>query len=364
MKIVFRVDASVDIGSGHVMRCLTLADELKKRGANTLFVTRAHPGNMADVIRSREHNIKMLPAATIQYVPVTNDVAHALWLGVSWTQDAEETFKLLVGEDVDWLIVDSYALDARWHQRLRSVTRRIMVIDDMSDRKLDCDLLLDQTHGRSESVYCDCVPKYCQKLLGARYALLRPEFSEARRLALKRRENYIGIRKVLVSMGGTDPANVTGLVLEGLAEVNWNYPPQIDVVLGSYAPHIEAIKLKAKQYRLPITISINVENMVDRMLEADLAVGAGGSTSWERCCLGLPTLMIIIADNQKEIVRQLEASCAILNLGDSNELESEDIKKETEKLLGDDLMWLGMSRKAAMICDGHGASKVANQILG
>jgi len=194
--------------------------------------------------------------------------------------------------------------------------------------------------------------------------LLRPEFSQFREAALKRREEFRGVRKILVSMGGSDPANVTGLVLDGLAEVEWSFLPQIEVILGNCSPHINEIRLKAKNNRLPIKVSINVSNMVERMLEADLAIGAGGSTSWERCCLGLPTIMITIAENQKEIVRQLELSGAVVNLGESQDLVPLDIKNEIDRFLKDPHAWIALSQNAAAICDGLGAPKVANIIMG
>ncbi len=357
-RIIFRVDASIDIGTGHVMRCLTLADELKSQGTAIKFITRVHLGNMADAITKRGYELCLLPLAADTYQVRPDDVGHASWLGVSWQQDAEES-RLAIGDSVlDWLIVDHYAIDARWHKQLRAKVDQIIIIDDLADRPLDCDLLLDQTYGRQEDDYRQLVPSNCQMLLGSRYALLRPEFSELRPKAIEKRQAFSGIKRILVSMGGMDPDNVTTTVLEGLSRVGWKHKPVIDVVLGGKAPYLQQVVTMAKKSTLEILVSTDVPDMADRMLVADLAIGAGGATSWERCCVGLPSLTTVISENQLEIVKQLQNQGSILSLGLSERLTSDKVKAAVSKTLLSTDIWVEMSSKGFDVSDGKGVYRV------
>lgn len=278
MQAVFRVDASISIGTGHVMRCLTLADELKTLGASTVFIIREHPGHLSALIRKRGYGAALLPVPDPDFKPVRNDVAHAKWLGVSWQQDAKETLQIIGDSKPDLLIVDHYALDARWHKELRQHVKKIFVIDDLADRPIDCDILLDQTYGRQVTDYQFCVPNDCRMLLGTRYALLSPDFSRLRTKAMERRKRFNGIQRILVAMGGYDSGNVTFIALKGLAEVNWSLLPQIDVVLGGDAPHLQSLRQYTAYQSLNVNISTDVTDMAERMLLADLAIGAGGTT--------------------------------------------------------------------------------------
>ena len=193
MKIAFRVDASIEIGTGHVMRCLTLADALKEQGAECHFICREHLGHLNALIIERGHIVYPLPYIEqykqSEHNNKAEELAHSSWLGVTQAEDFAACSLLLKSLQPEWLIVDHYAIDERWHKELRPYCQKIMVIDDLADRKHDCDLLLDQTFGRNSDDYQSFVPEYCQVLCGAEYALLRPEFAEWRAYSLKRREN-------------------------------------------------------------------------------------------------------------------------------------------------------------------------------
>ncbi len=181
MKIVFRVDASLQIGSGHIMRCLTLADELVRRGADIIFVCRERLGNLINLIEAKRYQVIRLPQAQVEYIATTDDLYHAEWLGVSWEQDASDTIAVLGDEKPEWLVIDHYAIDRRWEQKLRPHVGKIMVIDDLADRPHDCDLILDQNlYQEMDKRYVNNVPESCQKLFGPKFALLRPEFAAAR----------------------------------------------------------------------------------------------------------------------------------------------------------------------------------------
>ena len=207
MNIIFRTDASLDIGTGHFMRCLTLADALRERGAECRFVCREHAGNLLDVIRQRGFEAYGLPLGDA--VTAKSDVSdnllplHAAWLGADWASDAEQTLAAIGDTKFDWLIVDHYALDARWEHRLRCSCHRLMVIDDLADRVHDCDLLLDQNLGRTAADYKERVPATCTVLAGAQYALLRPEFAALRAYSLERRA-HPKLKRLLITMGGVE----------------------------------------------------------------------------------------------------------------------------------------------------------------
>src|SRR3990172_186361 len=274
--IIIRVDSSYHFGTGHVMRCLSLAYELSRLGAVIQFVCRELDGNLIDVI-------------THQGYPV-----HRLEKHIEDQQiDAVEAIKILKKlpkENIDWLIVDHYALGEDWEVKLRPYVGKIMVIDDLANRKHQCDVLMDQTFGRQKEDYLPLVPQHCHLLLGAKYALLRSEFSQLRQQALLWRQHQSQPKNVLVSFGGADPENVTGKVIEAIQKKDLGL--QFDIIVGSHIKHYQALI----QQRYPdfIRIHHNIKNMADYMLRADIAIGAGGAISWERCCLGLPTLLIVI----------------------------------------------------------------------
>ena len=204
MRVVFRTDASLNIGTGHVIRCLTLAESLKKRGASCQFVCREIPGNLIDQIRRRGFEVHALPA---EYFVDTDQLQagktgskkspHVTWLGIDWAVDAAQTKERVGGTLVDWIIVDHYALGERWEQKLRSICHKLMVIDDLGNRTHDCDVLLDQNWFGKEtnSRYEGLTPANCKTLLGPRFALLNPEYAQLREL-MPPRDGIV--RRVLV----------------------------------------------------------------------------------------------------------------------------------------------------------------------
>ncbi len=297
MNIVFRTDASLQIGTGHVMRCLTLADELRQRGAVVSFVCREHPGNLIGLIEGKGYSVKRLPQPTSEYFVTSEDVAHAAWLGVPWQQDATETLAALGGTQLGWLIVDHYALDRRWEQTLRPSVGKIMVIDDLADRPHDCDLLLDQNlYQNMATRYDELVPASCAKLLGPKYALLRPEFAQARK-NLRQRDGQI--RRILVFFGGVDPTNETAKAIYALVSIA-DRPFTVDVVVGGGNPHKQQIENLCAGHE-GFHYHCQVDNMAELMAAADLAIGAGGTATWERCAMGLTAIVTALATNQQEL---------------------------------------------------------------
>ncbi len=362
MKVIFRTDASLDIGTGHVMRCLTLAQALREQGVTCRFVCREHAGNLLDLIRQRGFEVQALPMQDLSE-QMANDktlLAHASWLGTDWQTDAEQTKAVLADDVFDWMVIDHYALDARWERQLKSSYRKLMVIDDIADRPHDCDLLLDQNLGRTSQDYAGFVSKDCQVLFGPQYALLRPEFSELRQYSLARRASP-SLKHLLISMGGVDKDNATGQILIALKDCSLPVDLRITVVMGLHAPWLEQVRHQAKELSIPTEVLVGVENIAKLMADSDLAIGAAGSTSWERCCLGLPTLLVVLANNQIEGAEALVKTCSALLLGTIDDIATSLIlslkRVQAEGVL------LNMQKACANLNDGAGTISVVNLMV-
>lgn len=302
-KIAIRTDASITIGAGHVMRCLTLAEELRQAGAEVCFMCRRGRGDMLDIIH--DHGFPSV----------------ALETEADWHCDAEQTLSALTNQHrIDWLVVDHYQLDRRWESLLRPTTRNILVIDDLADRPHDCDALLDQNYYKNaKKRYSSLVPSHCRLFLGPEFTLLREEFRIAAR-NLRPRDGHV--RRLLVTFGATDPTDETGKVLSALRALD---SPSIstDVVVGATNPR--RADIKALCTTMPrVRFHVQTNRMAALMNEADLAIGASGATTWERCILGLPTLTVTTADNQKQTASDLAAAGAIWLMGQANDLAAHD----------------------------------------
>ena len=360
MHVAFRADASLQIGTGHVLRCLTLADALRERGAWCSFVCRPHQGHLLALITQRGHQALALPELQESTQPNRNGTAHANWLGTDWSTDAQDTQKVLNAhldsQTVDWLVVDHYALDARWEEALRAQAKRIMVIDDLADRPHACDLLLDQTFGRQSADYIPLAPEGCALLCGSQYALLRPEFTALREYSLERRAQPV-LKELLIAMGGVDKDNVTGAVLHALQSCSLPADCRLTVVMGQTAPWLKDVQDLACAMPRPTRVLVGVGNMGQLMADSDLAIGAAGATSWERCCLGLPSIILVVADNQLKVAKGLEeAGAAVLCMSDQG------LTKQLACLLGtlcaDKKKIALLSVAASGIADGAGTDAV------
>lgn len=352
---VFRTDASRTIGTGHVMRCLTLADALRGAGASCRFVCRELDGHLIDAIRARGHAVTALPVPPEAFAPpAASAPAHASWLGAPWEQDAADVVSALRGERPDWLVVDHYALDSRWEGALRPHCGRLFVIDDLADRPHDCDLLLDQNLGRTALDYAERVPKGCSVLAGSAFALLRPAFAAARADSLRRRRAG-GVRQLLVALGGVDQDNVTGDILAALGQAPLPAGCRIVVAMGEQAPWIAQVRATAAQLPLEIQVVVGTQAMADLMAASDLAIGAAGTMAWERCCLGLPTLTVVIADNQRAGAQALAAAgaCMLLPLP----VAAGTLAEALARALAPGMLQ-SMQHAAAAVTDGGGAKRV------
>jgi len=361
VTVVFRVDASLLIGTGHIMRCLTLAESLKERGETVEFICRLHEGNLIELIKQSGFKVHQLHQGTsvTQIVKELQSLSSIgreelygmQWLGSTQQQDAEQCQLILEEIKPDWLIVDHYSIDHVWQTLLKGSYKQLMVIDDLANRRHICDLLLDQTYGRNKRDYADFLPYQSEILLGADYALLRLEFAQWREYSLKRRIEPT-LKNLLITMGGVDLENITGQVLDAIKVCDLPREVEITVVLGGTAPHIKAIQKQAKQMSYKTQVKINAGNMAELMAKADLAIGAAGATTWERCCMGLPSIQIVLAENQRLIAELIHKAGAALciNRDDMGKL-CKTVIKATEQ-------FKSLTEHSKNVCDGTGIIQV------
>ena len=354
-NIAIRVDASVKMGSGHVMRALTLAQSLRGNGWTCFFFCRLHVGHLVDLIEANGFKVHRLPAIQNAKQFANEKLHHAEWLGVSQEQDAKDCIERL-SEPLSWLIVDHYGLDSRWERYLRPYTGKVMVIDDLADRVHDCDILLDQNlYSNSAARYWDLIPNSCISLLGPTYALLREEFALERH-----RLNPRGgkMERLLIFFGATDPMALVLKAVEAVAALGkegvW-----VDVIAGTLNAQKEEISKKCSEYGFHYFEQVS--NIASLMAKADVAIGAGGTTVWERCCLGLPSIVSSVAKNQEEGVRfQAEAGLIF-------HCEPDDYFEATLRSLLTQLHYsperlFEMGNRGLEIVDGNGSSRVVDAL--
>lgn len=356
MRIAFRADAAPHIGLGHVARCLTLADAMAAAGAETRFVCRAPAPSTTAWLEGKGHKVAALPApapgdpAEAEEPAGTGD--HRSWLGVSWTRDARETKAALGDAPYDLLVADHYGIDARWEKEVAPRARRLLVIDDMADRPHICDCLLDQNlRDDGADPYKAWIPAASLRLMGPRYALLRPEF---RRLRPAGRRACRKPGRILVCLGGSDPTHECGKILEGLATLR-RPDLHVTVVAGALNRHYEALEAFRRSFA-GFELHRHTDAMADLMAASDLAIGAGGSSTWERCCLGLPTLAVVLADNQEQPARAVAALGAQITLGRSTALKPADYARAVDGLTENALQH--MSDAGMDLVDGDGCGRV------
>lgn len=332
------------------MRCRTLAAALIKRGARVRFITRDHPGHLGDFLQCVGMQVELLP----QSGHGADREGYAAWLGVSQQEDAKQTIAAMQGTKCDVLVVDHYALDSVWESLLRPHTSEIMVIDDLANRSHNCEILLDQNYSSSGAErYTPWVPSDCQLLLGPRYSLMRSEFSQARESAALRQEDT---KRVLIYLGGSDPSNVTGLAFKALCAPRLEHLA-VDVVVGpNFSHRPELMHLANGRSRTQVHGSL--PHLADLMAHADIAIGAGGATTWERLYMGLPSIVVSIAENQEPACEALAADGFIHYLGDAQTLTVTAVEDAMVKMLTGADAWKSRQRAGAALVDGLGAERV------
>ena len=348
MRVAFRVDSSFEIGSGHHMRCLALAGLLKSEGVECIFIGRPLLGNLL-------HHLGGL--YKYEYLPLRDNCSDQIPNVIS---DAVDTGNVLSQLVVDWLIVDHYGLDFRWEQLIRVKVAKLMVIDDLANRPHVCDLLLDQNVQRKKTDYKKLVPQDTIVLAGPEFALLRSEFQKFRDVSLNRRFNP-DLKKILISMGGIDKNNVVKDMLFAVNECNLPSSIFVTIVLGIKAPWEAEVRQLSSKLRFKTKIFANVQNMAELMTDSDLVIGAFGISALERCCLGLPSINMVLAENQKPGALALSAAGAALVI------ESPSCLKDVlnSKLESDSMATFlcNMTKSAMNIADGLGGGRVVKHLL-
>ena len=357
MKLLFRCDASVMIGTGHLMRCLSIANTAKLLGWKICFVIRDPSEKIIDQISCAGHKICKIETTNHIQKKSPSTLQHGDWLPVSQNQDAQETIDLIKDFNPAWVIVDHYALDSEWHSTIKRQGVNILVIDDLGDRNVSCDLLLDQNLGASPEKYFGKVPSHCKLLLGPDYGLLRSEFREWREKSIKGRLGR-NMKYILITMGGVDAQNYTLRVLREIANSKRVKDFVFIVVIGELYPHKNSLYEFIETSRVKINVLSNVRNMAELMSKSDLCIGAAGVTSLERCCLGLPTISFAIANNQECVLEQLvKNECSIATSVKSILTDFEELLKP-----GEEHRLRQLSMKSAQLIDGYGVQRLLDQL--
>lgn len=328
---VFVADASPEIGAGHVMRCLALADTLGGLGWNCAFVTGPATCATVPALANSGHQLKIVS------LPLSEWPA---WLAKAFDAVPE------------WLIVDHYGIDAPFELACRIAARNILVIDDLANRLHDCDVLLDQGPGRRDSDYANLVPRQAQILTGPGYALLRPAFGAYRDQTPIPAIDSRGA--ICVGFGASDVANATMLALAAVAKSGFG--GVVDVIVGASAPLRDEVVRQTASLDLATRVHIDVANPIPILVASRLAVGAGGVSALERCCFGVPSLVTVAAENQRLTAAGLAAAGAADNI-DHKDIEG--TARCVADMLADPNRLKKMSIAGQVLCDGRGTRRVA-----
>lgn len=352
MRIFIRADASEIIGTGHVMRCLTLANQITRHHSyiDVIFIYSSMPDHLHEVITDKNYvGINIQSSYEIGSLEDAGYVADKL------------ATKFIINES-DWLIIDHYQIDSTWESVLGKLIANILVIDDLANRMHRCNVLLDPNlYDNYETRYDELVPQNTLKLLGPKFTLLREEFSLTRNSQLHRETS--AIQRILICFGGTDPTNETIKVLAAIEPLligSFNF--EVTVIAGKANPNISAIRAKCE--KTPGTeLLIQPESMALEMAKSDLAICSGGTLTWERYCMGLPAVTIAIADNQIQVAKTGQDMGIDLFLGESKAVLEKDIRSGLFKLLNDTEHVRKASKLAMEVIDGRGTERVAELLF-
>lgn len=348
MRAAFRADGAAFMGGGHVMRCLALANALAAQGVRCQFIARHLTDRLAARIRAAGHDLTLLPPRPQVVETGPKAPAHAAWLGTHWQDDATDTAAAL-SETCDWLIIDHYALDARWHTALRPKAKRILVIDDLADRNLDCEVLVDPNHRRAgEAPFSNRIPQGCRVISGPQTALLDPAFAAAHdRARIRHRVShvflYLGTATAAQHLPFLDALSGTDLTadLVTAAALPGDHPAFTSGQIRLHGPQ---------------------PSLLPFMEHADLAIGPIGSSTWERFATALPTLAVTIAANQERIARDLAADGLIRLLGPLDSVTPTALRAALTEMVQPDRL-SAMSQATYALCDGRGAARLADALV-
>lgn len=356
MRVTIRTDASTRIGSGHLVRCLTLAGVLRESGATVRFVTRRHDLPAADRILRTGFDVAELPAAPDG--SAASDAGYRTWLGVPQERDAAETLRAIGDDEADHLlIVDHYGLDAEWETCLADRAGRILVIDDLANRPHAADILVDQNLRRDGAdAYRELVPTTCRVLASPNYALIRDEYLRARRPVVDEGSPP----SVLVSLGGVDDLELLATIMDGLASLG-SMIGAIDLTVTD--PEVVRQQRGQRVSHPDVRLHRPLPHLAELMSQSGLAIGAGGGTTWERFCVGLPSLVVSRAENQRRGIEELASLGAIIDLGEAAGLSPDQLAAQTADLLRSPAAQQHMHELGQALVDGRGCRRVLETLI-
>ena len=337
--VCIRVDGSAEIGTGHIIRCLALAEELSYRGFRTIFCTKDFDSGLIMKIKSEGFDLSVIPA------------------NLSLEEDRKHFTSIAKRNNADIAITDNYYFTNGYLKHLKDNFKVVVSIDDVADTFFYSDILINQNINAIPEKYNGKTENGTKLLLGPAYALLRPEFKKYHD---KSRE-FDSVKNILVTLGGSDQENQTLKALRALEKIEGDL--SITIVLGVSNRNKEGIRKYVNKIKKDIKLLENVSNMAELMCEADIAIGAGGSTSWEFCCIGVPIIIIFLAENQKSIAEGLCVRGISVNLGNYRYVSENDIKTAVEELINNPYKRKVMSQKGKEIVDGKGAERVTEEII-
>ncbi|WP_406611100.1 UDP-2,4-diacetamido-2,4,6-trideoxy-beta-L-altropyranose hydrolase [Agarivorans sp. JK6] len=350
MLVLIRADASTIIGTGHVTRCLSLAELYKSLGAEVRFICKNFAGSLITQLETLGYPVERLSIS--EQSP--SQTGYAQWLGGTQEDDLEQTRQFIHSLNCrpDLLIVDHYSLNKVWETPLSDYVEKIMVVDDLANRYHDCDILVDQSPQRSEADYQDLVMPHCQLLLGSDFSILNPSYLTYRQQASFKRRSYSSINRLLLNFGGSDLDNLTLRSLQLLEKSQLADDVVLDVVVGAAYQQIASLNLAAQSSRFHVEVNQAVKDMPQRQLAADIAIGAAGGSAWERCYLGLPTICFCMAENQRDNTAAMDAQAVAVVIPELTQQQLD------QALVTVDKHYQNLSAAAQALIDGHGTERI------
>ena len=340
--IFIRVDSSTKIGYGHFIRCMALADTLQKN-FKINFISRSLEGNLISGIQDKGFGIFRFYSNSEK---------------INEKNDAQKTISLIKKHSgsKNILIVDNYQLSKKWETDVKPFVHKLVAIDDLPNRSHNCDLLIDQNlHTKVNGLYKGLIPSNCIKLIGPKFSMIRKKF---RMLKKSVKPRTFPIKKILVSFGGSDTENQTLIALNSIKKMNRKI--DVDVVVGKANKCKKTLKIFCNRNN-HFTYHEQIDDIADLMLSSDLSIGSSGSTTWERCILGLPAIVSISSNDQMDIANSLSQKKCIINLGDAKKLTETNYINVITNLKKNDLR--NMSKNSMSLVDGNGTQRILKHIL-
>lgn len=333
MKIAFRVDASKDIGIGHLMRCLALSEELRRRGHVCSFL------------------LKTANPEVIQRIKKFQWTSHRIPPKITLQQDLDAVIKYAIDHEVDWMITDHYQIDSSYVKEIKHQGFHVMSIDDTAQMHYYSDIVVNQNIGAEKLTFS--VEPYTALLLGPSYVMLRDEL-----LMRTKKKDNAAVKKILITLGGTDSDNFLLYILQSLEGAIKDV--DILAVIGPFNPHLTILQAYQKKTDMQLNLIQSPTNMADIYLQSDFAISAGGSSCYELAYFGIPNLIITVADNQLTIANELDRQRVGAYLGEKNEIQKEHLKDKVKELLKNQSLRKQMSQNGRMLVDGKGKERIVD----